>query len=101
LDNLHPDNALFFLIGNPGGCLNSIIVRPPSCFQRDGDRRAVSRSDTSDLRKPHKPFAIEDMPPECLVGAFLEVDEQRYGGDDIRRLYQSSEYPLTRRDSRS
>jgi hypothetical protein len=46
-------------------------------------------------------FAIEDMPPECLVGAFLEVDEQRYGSDDIRRLYQSSEYPLTRRDSRS
>jgi hypothetical protein len=28
-------------------------------------------------------FAIEDMPPECLVGAFLEVDEQRYGSDDI------------------
>jgi hypothetical protein len=45
-------------------------------------------------------FAIENMPPECLVGAFLEVDEQRYGSDDIRRLYQSSEYPLTRRDSR-
>jgi hypothetical protein len=46
-------------------------------------------------------FAVENMPPECLVGAFLEVDEQRYGSDDIRRLYQSSEYPLTRRDSRS
>ena len=46
-------------------------------------------------------FAIEDMPPECLVGAFLEVDEQRYGSDDIRRLYQSSEYPLIRCDSRS
>jgi hypothetical protein len=44
-------------------------------------------------------FAIEDMPPECLAGAFLEVDEQRYGSDDIRRLYQSAEYPLTRRDS--
>jgi hypothetical protein len=44
-------------------------------------------------------FAIEDLPPECLVGAFLEVDEQRYGSDDIRRLYQSAEYPLTRRDS--
>ena len=46
-------------------------------------------------------FAIEEMPPECLVGAFLEVDEQRYGSDDIRRLYQSSEYPLIRCDSRS
>jgi hypothetical protein len=46
-------------------------------------------------------FAIEDLPPECLVGAFLEVDEQRYGSEDIRRLYESAEYPLTRRDARS
>jgi hypothetical protein len=46
-------------------------------------------------------FAIEDLPPECLSGAYLEVDEQRYGSDDIRRLYQSASYPLTRRDQRS
>jgi hypothetical protein len=46
-------------------------------------------------------FAIEDLPPECLVGAFLEVDEQRYGHDDIRRLYESAEYPLERRQQRS
>jgi len=46
-------------------------------------------------------FAIEDLPLEFLVGAVLEVDEQRYGSGDIRRLYQSAEYPLTRRDSRS
>jgi hypothetical protein len=42
-------------------------------------------------------FAMEDLPPACLVGAFLEVDEQRYGSDDIRRLYESAEYPLARR----
>jgi hypothetical protein len=46
-------------------------------------------------------FAMEDLPPECLIGAFLEVDEQRYGGHDIRRLYESAEYPLTRRGARS
>ena len=28
-------------------------------------------------------FAMEDLAPELLVGAFLEVDEQRYSGDDI------------------
>jgi len=44
-------------------------------------------------------FAIEDMPRACLVGAFLEVDEQRYGSDDIRRLYESADYPLTRRSA--
>jgi hypothetical protein len=42
-------------------------------------------------------FAIEELPPEYLVGAFLEVDEQRYGSDDIRRLYEQDEYPLARR----
>jgi hypothetical protein len=41
-------------------------------------------------------FAIENLPPECLVGAYLEVEEQRYGNDDIRRLYESAEYPLAR-----
>ena len=42
-------------------------------------------------------FAIEELPAEALVGAFLEVDEQRYGSDDIRRLYESTTYPFVRR----
>jgi hypothetical protein len=46
-------------------------------------------------------FAIEDLPPECLVGAFLEVDERRYSSDGIRRLYESVEYPLARRGAQS
>jgi hypothetical protein len=45
-------------------------------------------------------FAMEDLSPESLVGAFLEVDEQRYSCDDIRRLYESAEYPLTRHVTR-
>ena len=42
-------------------------------------------------------FAIEDLPPQLLVGAFLEVDEQRYDSDKIRTLYESAAYPLARR----
>ena len=46
-------------------------------------------------------FAMEDVPAESLPGAFLEVDEQRYGSDDIRRLYESANYPLTRHRAES
>jgi hypothetical protein len=42
-------------------------------------------------------FAVEDMPPELLVGAFLEVEEERFDGDGIRRLYDSPRFPLARR----
>jgi hypothetical protein len=46
-------------------------------------------------------FAIEDLPQAALVGAFLEVDEERYGSDAIRRLYESAKYPLTRHSTGS
>jgi hypothetical protein len=46
-------------------------------------------------------FAIEELAPELLVGAFLEVDERRYSSDDIRRLYEDAGYPLARRGVRS
>ncbi|MGD0024106.1 MAG: hypothetical protein ABSC37_05670 [Xanthobacteraceae bacterium] len=46
-------------------------------------------------------FAMEDLAPEFLIGAFLEVDEERYDSGGIRRLYESAEYPLARRSARS
>jgi hypothetical protein len=42
-------------------------------------------------------FAIEELPPAQLNGAHLEVEEERFDCDDIRRLYESAEYPLERR----
>ena len=42
-------------------------------------------------------FAMEELPPELLPGACLEVDEEIFDRDDILRLYESDEYPLVRR----
>jgi hypothetical protein len=42
-------------------------------------------------------FAIEELPPDLLIGAHLEVEEQRFDSDGIRRLYENTDYPLARR----
>jgi hypothetical protein len=42
-------------------------------------------------------FAIEELPAELLPEACLEVDDEIFDGDAIRRLYESDQYPLTRR----
>lgn len=42
-------------------------------------------------------FVIEGLAPRFFVGAYLQVEESRYQGAEIRRLYASSHYPLPRR----
>jgi hypothetical protein len=41
-------------------------------------------------------YAIEELPAPLLLGAFIEVEDHRLGHGDIRQLYDSAEYPLTR-----
>jgi hypothetical protein len=41
-------------------------------------------------------FAIEQLPRTFLLGAYLQVGDERYGHQEIRCLYESADYPLGR-----
>ena len=45
-------------------------------------------------------FAIEELGQKQLAGVWLEVDEERFDGKAIRRLYDSHNYPLSRHPAR-
>ena len=42
-------------------------------------------------------FAIEDISPSALLGAYIEVDEARFGIHEIQYLYENAAFPLKRR----
>jgi hypothetical protein len=42
-------------------------------------------------------FAMEELPPQFLLGTYVEVEEQRFNGQQIRLLYESRDYPLPRK----
>jgi hypothetical protein len=41
-------------------------------------------------------FAVEHMPAQVLAGAVIEAGDARLDSKDIRRLYESADFPLTR-----
>src|SRR6266446_6989092 len=42
-------------------------------------------------------FAVEELPAVRALGAWMQVGDERFDGDDIQRLYESDEFPLQRR----
>lgn len=41
-------------------------------------------------------FAVEELPEPLLLGACIEINEQRLNHKDIQALYASEQYPLKR-----
>jgi len=62
----------------------------PSRRQPVGYRRFASAAEA--LR-----FAMEELAPEALAGAALEVGDDRFDSHGMRALYEAADYPLARR----
>jgi len=62
---------------------------------------AKSRSGSRYRRFPYAAqairYAIEKLPPKVFSGTSLEVNDERYNAAQIRALYESECYPLTRK----
>jgi hypothetical protein len=41
-------------------------------------------------------YAVEELPEPLLLGAFIEMENERLGHKDIRALYESADFPLTK-----
>ena len=42
-------------------------------------------------------FVVEKFPAMRTLGAWMQVGDERFDADEIRRLYESGDYPLPRR----
>jgi hypothetical protein len=41
---------------------------------------------------------MEELPAQALGGAFLEIGEERFNGQEIQQLYERADYPLERHE---
>jgi len=41
-------------------------------------------------------FVVEELPAAVLPGTYLLIEEARFGVEEIRHLYESPAYPLSR-----
>lgn len=41
-------------------------------------------------------FAVEDLPEPLLLGATIQIGDERFGHQQIRALYASEQFPLKR-----
>jgi hypothetical protein len=39
-------------------------------------------------------YAMEELPSLRALGAWMQVGDERFNGDEIQRLYESGDYPL-------
>ena len=64
--------------------------------RRHGARQALSYRRFATAAEAIR-FAVEEFPAMRALGAWMLVGDERYDSEEIRRLYESDDYPLGRR----
>lgn len=70
---------------------------PAELFPRRNKRLAIqARYKRFDTAAEAVRFAVEEISEPALYGAYLEVDEARFGVEEIKYLYHNAAFPLER-----
>ena len=59
-------------------------------------RRAATRYRCFGMAAEAIRFAVEEFPAVRTLGAWMQVGEERFDSDEICKLYEICDYPLTR-----
>jgi len=59
-------------------------------FRLEAKNSIVSSPDTNDLSAPQTRYGLQSKYcPTVVLGAYLEVEEERFNSNEMRRLYDS------------
>src|SRR5262249_25081941 len=67
---------------------------------RDSQRQPVGYRRFASIAEALR-FAFEELPPESLAGAALEVADERFDSHGMCRLYQAPDFPLAQRQQKT
>ena len=76
--------------------LNIDYDAPAELFPASNRKRGVKQYRRFATAAEAIRFAIEELPAPLLVGAYLQVEDARFDGDQIRELYETAAYPFSR-----
>jgi len=78
------------------GTVDLDYAAPADFFPARGRKGGSVRYRRFDTAAEAIRYAVEELPAAMLIGAYLQVEDDRFDGDQIRELYESAAYPLSR-----
>jgi len=81
---------------NPECSVNSFDYNAPAELYPGRNRKSKIKYRRFETAADAIRFAVEDLPELLLLGACIEINEQRLNYKDIQALYASERYPLKR-----